>query len=79
MNKLGTKIISIIIVILLLVIAGVFACLFHTTLTAHADELPSFEISTTTGQDWTLKYEGVSVQSLSGNFFNFEDEDDPNQ
>ena len=79
MNKLGTKIISIIIVFLLLVIAGVFACLFHTTLTANADALPSFEISTATGQDWTLKYEGVSVQSLSGNFFNFEDEDDPDQ
>ncbi len=79
MNKIGTKIISIIIVLLLLVIAGVFACLFHTTLMASADALPSFEIVTTTGQDWTLKYEGVTVQELSGNFFNFEDEDDPNQ
>ena len=79
MNKLGTKIISIIIVFLLLVIVGVFACLFHTTLTVSADALPSFEIITTTGQDWTLKYEGVTVQELSGNFFNYEDEDDQSQ
>ena len=79
MKNAHAKIFIVLAFVLLLVVAGLFACVYHTAFTAYGDSTPSFSIVTTTGQDWQLKYEGVLVQELTGNFFNYEDEDDENQ
>ncbi len=79
MKNAYTKLFIVLAFVLLLVVAGLFACVYHTAFTAYADGTPSFTITTTTGQEWQLRYEGVLLQEINGSFFNYEDDDDPTQ
>lgn len=76
---MGAKLIAVLAIILLLVVAGLFACIYHTALTAYADTTPNFSITTEDGWHWHLYYEGVLMQDATGNFFNHEDETDTSQ
>ena len=79
MKNVNAKLIVVLTILLLLVVAGLFVCIYHTTLTAYANDFPNFSISTEDGQHWHLYYEGVLMQDATGNFFNYEDETDPTQ
>ena len=67
--------------LLLLVVVALFVCLYHTTLTAHADGPQQFTIvgtyDETTGFEWTLYVDSAERMSMSGDFVHHDGSDDP--
>ena len=80
MKRIGAKFITILAIALLAVVATLFVCLYHSAMTAYADEIPAFVIRTTTGQDWELELVGDGVvASATGDFFDYMDRSNPSQ